>query len=197
MQKITKFNVGGVSYTTTVDTLKQDPEGLLFRMVDGKIPTMEYDAGIFIDRDGKLFRHILDYLRNVTTWTPPKNVDTDALIREVDFFLLSGMKKILEPKTSDEADKEESIVMRKQHPILTMKLITDRIDGDWIHSVRRDNVMEKYTQFCDVDEGTYTEATGAIRDNMTELFKIGYRLKATVPLDKDYDGITYIFESKD
>lgn len=208
MAGMIKFNVGGISYTTTMDTIKQDPGGLLVRMMEGGVPTIKYHKGIFIDRDGKLFRHILDYLRNVTTWSPPKNVETDALIREADFFLLFGMKKILEMKSREKSanevdiggtdkegtDKEELVNLRKQYPILIMN---SSYTGEYSVSVSNDDVMKKYGNFRRVHHATSQQSNNALYNNMTEAFKIGYRLKAIVPEDVSNNFITYVYESKD
>ena len=59
------------------------------------------DESIFIDRNGKLFAHILEYLRTGSVQT---NVKNDELLRqnlviESDFFRLSKLKDLLAKPT--------------------------------------------------------------------------------------------------
>lgn len=199
--KIIEFNVGGVPYTTTMDTLKQDEDGLLFKLASGKIGITMINNAIFIDRDGKLFRHVIDYLRNTTTWTIPKKVDTEALIREADFFGLVGMKRILEHKEEsiDEANDSEWVELRKKHPMVSMRLmqyVDDRKYSYYVY-VPGDGPGD-YNQFKDSKTPeSYEEAMDIITYNLNEFFKIGYRLKAIQPATKDHEYISYIFETKD
>jgi hypothetical protein len=64
------LNVGGKLFTTTKKTLTQklygnQPRHKLQAMVEGRGSVVrDIDGNIFLDRNGKLFRHILDYLRN-------------------------------------------------------------------------------------------------------------------------------------
>ena len=53
-----KLNVGGKFYTTTLDTLRRDPDSLLCAMFSGKfrLKMDEEDGAYFIDRDAELFR---------------------------------------------------------------------------------------------------------------------------------------------
>ena len=59
-----KLNVGGKIYKTTLDTLKKDPDSMLCAMFSGRfeLKADEDDGAYFIDRDGKLFRWVLNQL---------------------------------------------------------------------------------------------------------------------------------------
>ena len=64
---IVKLNVGGQHFTTSVQTLKKDPNSMLAAMFSGKFEMKpSEDGSFFIDRDGTYFRFILNYLRNGT-----------------------------------------------------------------------------------------------------------------------------------
>ena len=54
-----KLNVGGKFYTTTLDTLRRDPDSLLCAMFSGKfrLKMDEEDGAYCIDRDAELFRY--------------------------------------------------------------------------------------------------------------------------------------------
>lgn len=54
------LNVGGTKYTTTVDTFAREPDSQLSHLVG----SARYDTEVFIDRDGAVFAHILNYLRD-------------------------------------------------------------------------------------------------------------------------------------
>ena len=55
-----KLNVGGKIYSTTLSTLRKDPDSMLCAMFSGRHelkPDAE-DGAYFIDRKGKLFRYV-------------------------------------------------------------------------------------------------------------------------------------------
>ncbi|XP_076851094.1 BTB/POZ domain-containing protein KCTD21-like [Brachyhypopomus gauderio] len=80
-------NVGGEVYTTTVDTLTRCQDSMLGAMFTGKIPLLRDKHGnVFIDRDGKVFRYILNYLRGNSLDLPWDYSELDLLRREADFF---------------------------------------------------------------------------------------------------------------
>jgi len=81
------LNVGGVVYTTTLDTLTRWPDSMLGAMFTGQIPVLRDSRGnVFIDRDGKAFRHILNYLRSSSLDLPDGFSELALLRREADFF---------------------------------------------------------------------------------------------------------------
>ena len=53
-----RLDVGGKIYKTTLDTLRKDPDSMLYAMFSGRfeLKADERDGTYFIDRDGKLFR---------------------------------------------------------------------------------------------------------------------------------------------
>jgi len=60
-----KLDVGGIHYSSTFESLTTIPDSLLAKIVRGEVPTERDQHGrIFIDRDGKHFRHILNFLRD-------------------------------------------------------------------------------------------------------------------------------------
>lgn len=64
-QEVVTLNVGGELYTTSVATLTKYPDSMLGVMFNGKFPTTTKDkqGNCFIDRDGEMFKYILNYLR--------------------------------------------------------------------------------------------------------------------------------------
>ena len=87
LQDPISLNVGGEIYTTTLDTLTRCRDSMLGAMFTGQIPALRDKHGnIFIDRDGKLFRHILNYLRSSSLDLPVEFSELTLLRREADFF---------------------------------------------------------------------------------------------------------------
>ncbi len=91
--EIVELNVGGSLYTTTRTTLTSCPNSMLARMLDGPIPVAcDQQGRVFIDRDGLLFRHILNFLRNKQLSLPDSFTDYVQLHSEADFY---GIEEIL------------------------------------------------------------------------------------------------------
>ena len=64
LSPIVNLNVVGRCFTTSLQTLTKDPDSMLTAMFSGKFEVKpSEDGAFFIDRDGKHFRFILNYLR--------------------------------------------------------------------------------------------------------------------------------------
>ena len=84
--RVVTLSVGGVEYQTTVLTLLRCPESLLANTETGTWPVDERRR-IFIDRDGELFAHILNFLRNNELLVPLDDpVLVTKLLREAQYF---------------------------------------------------------------------------------------------------------------
>ncbi|CAE7261993.1 KCTD16 [Symbiodinium necroappetens] len=90
---VVKLNVGGRHYVAAASTLTSQG-GMLAAMLQGPFSSSELvDDAFFIDRDGEMFRYIMEYLRCGTVevpWTMPKGI-LKQLEREADFFALPGL----------------------------------------------------------------------------------------------------------
>lgn len=96
--EILELNVGGVSYTTTLNTLRKEADSLLSQMFSnsGKTPILRDSKGkFFLDRDGVLFRYILDYLRNQKLILPENFHEKDRLKTEAEYFRLPNLVRNL------------------------------------------------------------------------------------------------------
>lgn len=94
--QIIDLNVGGNYYTTTLSTLMFDPDSLLATMFSGNNRVAKDSRGrYFIDRDGDLFRYILDYLRNSYLTLPKDFNETERLLVEAEYFKLNGLIRCL------------------------------------------------------------------------------------------------------
>lgn len=92
MAEILTLNVGGSLYTTTLSTLTRYPDSMLGAMFSGKHPNSTDENGhIFIDRDGALFRIILNFLRSSKLNLPKNFPDLEQLQDEVDFYQIQPL----------------------------------------------------------------------------------------------------------
>jgi len=94
---IVELNVGGVFYSTSVATLTSEPGSKLAKMFDPsqlkneELSLKDSKGKHFIDRDGVLFRYILDYLRNKKLVLPENFQETKRLVIEADFYELPSL----------------------------------------------------------------------------------------------------------
>ena len=95
-----KLDIGGHNYTTSITTLRGDPDSMLAAMFSGRHELKkEPDGSYFIDRDGIHFRHILNFLRDgqVEAETLPKDpITLKELLREAKYYQLANMVVYLE-----------------------------------------------------------------------------------------------------
>lgn len=113
---LVQLNVGGRTYTTSITTLRRHPDSLLGRMFSGRYATSDSSAQaspksdedgdqdkketqllptdeegrVFIDRNGELFDHVLDYLREgPERWSIPADETlAHRLAQEFEFYQL-------------------------------------------------------------------------------------------------------------
>ena len=93
---VIELNVGGVFYTTSLSTLVKEEESLLGQMFTGRSsnPVIRDSKGkYFIDRDGVLFRYILDFLRNQKLVLPENFQEKRRLQQEAEYFNLSSLSE--------------------------------------------------------------------------------------------------------
>ncbi|CAE7468480.1 kctd6 [Symbiodinium sp. CCMP2592] len=90
--QLVHLNVGGRKLMTTLATLQMDSDSMLGLMFSGKLPVLrDADGCFFIDRDGRQFHHILNYLRDGTLPIGLSRVDRLELLREADFYGLKAL----------------------------------------------------------------------------------------------------------
>ena len=103
------LNVGGVLYTTTTFTLQKYPDSMLGALMSGKIPTtLDSQGHVFIDRDGNMFRHILNFLRTSALCIPSDFAEMDLLHAEADFFQIEPLVNLLNQHKEEQSSKGTS-----------------------------------------------------------------------------------------
>lgn len=101
--EIIELNVGGQVYITRYSTLISVPDSLLWEMFSQKSTkslARDTKGRFFVDRDGFLFRYILDYMRDQQLVLPDHFPERGRLQREAEFFILPELVKLLAPKLS-------------------------------------------------------------------------------------------------
>ncbi|XP_042326970.1 BTB/POZ domain-containing protein KCTD11 [Sceloporus undulatus] len=90
------LNVGGKLYSTTLETLTRFPDSMLGAMFRGPQPALTDNCGnYFIDRDGKTFRHILNFLRFGHLDLPEGYSELSLLRAEADFYQIRPLLEAL------------------------------------------------------------------------------------------------------
>lgn len=80
------IEVGGIIYTTTIDTLRRSPT------LDAILLDEPSEIPVFIDRDGFAFQYVLNFLRNGSVYINPEDrVYIEFLMGEAAYF---GLKKM-------------------------------------------------------------------------------------------------------
>lgn len=97
--KIVTLNIGGKKYTTTIATLSKNPHSMLGAMFSGRFAlTTDHKNHYFIDRDGKHFRRILNFLRDGFIAVPEDECTRVELLIEAQYYQLSGLIDLLTPE---------------------------------------------------------------------------------------------------
>ncbi|XP_075853946.1 BTB/POZ domain-containing protein KCTD8 [Microcebus murinus] len=106
--EVVELNVGGQVYVTRHATLLSVPGSTLACMFApaggarggggrrGELPR-DSRARFFIDRDGFLFRYVLDFLRDRRLALPERFPERERLLREAEYFQLAELVQLLAP----------------------------------------------------------------------------------------------------
>lgn len=98
------IDVGGHMYTSSLATLTKFPESRIGRLFDGTEPIVldSLKQHYFIDRDGHMFRYILNFLRTSKLLIPDDFKDYSLLYEEARYFQLHPMLSELERWRQDQ-----------------------------------------------------------------------------------------------
>ena len=97
-----KINVGGTIFSTLRSTLTKEPDSMLARMIDTKVPTeTDSDGNIFIDRNGDIFKVILDFLRTGNLRIDSAGCSEEEIETEAEYFMLESLLQAIRVGRSD------------------------------------------------------------------------------------------------
>ncbi|XP_010243737.1 PREDICTED: FH protein interacting protein FIP2 isoform X2 [Nelumbo nucifera] len=108
---LVRLNIGGKKFCTTIDTLTQrEPDSMLAAMFSGRHTLCQEKGFVFVDRDGKHFRHILNWLRDGVVPTL-EDSQYPELLREAEYYqllgLVDGINAVLNRRKDDDDLKTE------------------------------------------------------------------------------------------
>mmetsp|Transcript_70794 Transcript_70794/g.156182 ORF Transcript_70794/g.156182 Transcript_70794/m.156182 type:complete len:243 (-) Transcript_70794:24-752(-) len=90
------LNVGGECYWTLRKTLEQYTSSVLAKMLSGEFPSSwDQNSRLCIDRDGRLFRHVLNYLRDERLPLGLSRADRTLLLQEAKYYGLDELHESL------------------------------------------------------------------------------------------------------
>lgn len=95
--QIVQLEVRGTPYEVSRTLLEADPNTMLARLVSERLEEDPKQV-IFIDRDGDLFRYVLDYMRDKEVHLPP-GVSKAAVMKELDYFGFQNVTNVHGYKT--------------------------------------------------------------------------------------------------
>ncbi|ROL42343.1 BTB/POZ domain-containing protein KCTD1 [Anabarilius grahami] len=104
------IDVGGHMYTSSLATLTKYPESRIGRLFDGTEPIVldSLKQHYFIDRDGHMFRYILNFLRTSKLLIPDDFKDYSLLYEEARYFQLQPLQAEMERWRSEQDSRYTS-----------------------------------------------------------------------------------------
>ncbi|KJE90488.1 potassium channel tetramerisation domain-containing protein [Capsaspora owczarzaki ATCC 30864] len=91
------LNVGGTFYMTSVDTLFKRGENMLSAMFSGRIAAEpDPDGWYVIDRDGRHFHYILNFLRDGRVNLPESKRERADIAAEASFYLIEDLVRYIQ-----------------------------------------------------------------------------------------------------
>ncbi|KAM5238853.1 BTB/POZ domain-containing adapter for CUL3-mediated RhoA degradation protein 3 [Ctenodactylus gundi] len=160
--KYVKLNVGGALYYTTMQTLtKQDT--MLKAMFSGRMEVLTDSEGwILIDRCGKHFGTILNYLRDGAVPLPESRREIEELLAEAKYYLVQGLveecqvalqqnKDTYEPfckvPVITSSKEEQKLIATSNKP--AVKLLYNRSNNKYSYTSNSDDNMLKNIELFD------------------------------------------------
>lgn len=109
--EVLELNVGGQVYYTRRATLAESASPMLGRLFSSSSTSNDLARDprgrYFIDRDGFLFRYVLDFLRDRQVVLPDHFPERRRLRKEAEFFQLPELAALLGPAPGEEEEYEE------------------------------------------------------------------------------------------
>jgi len=183
-----KLNVGGSLHYTTIGTLTKH-DNMLRAMFSGRMEVLtDADGWILIDRNGKHFGAILNFLRDGSIPLPEQKRDLAELLAESKYFCIEELSQACESNMSKLGDNDNDVL-----PICRVPLITSQKEEQALISTNSTKPIVKLLINRHNNKYSYT---GASDDNILkniELFdKLSLRFSNRVLFIKDVIGSSEI-----
>jgi len=160
--KFVKLNVGGSLFYTTLGTLTNRHDSLLRAMFSRRMDVRtDSDGWVLIDRSGKHFGKILNYLRDGIIPLPDNKIDLKDLLEEAKYYCLPELSMEIEEELKKHGDdlvprcrvtlvtsqKEERMLIAKtEKPVI--KLICSRYNNKYSYTSQSiDNILKNVELF--------------------------------------------------
>lgn len=166
--EVVELNVGGQVYVTRLSTLVSVPDTTLHAMF-ARRPLRELPRDsrgrFFIDRDGFLFRYVLDFLRDRQLVLPEHFPEKERLQREAEHFQLGELLRQLAPRVAKQGS----------------------LNDEGCQSDIEDSSQSSDLARANVNSNTGANTT-AITDKKSGFITVGYRGSYTMVRDNQADA---------
>jgi len=142
MNSTVKLNVGGEIFTTSMNTLTSTMEANYLSNLVSSHFSKDVDTNgiIFIDRDPKLFKYILHYLRNSKLSSSVQDCELEDLLDEAKFFSITELIELLANKLAKKQLPKYIILTDNDVNIKNFRLSLDHQQGDILHIFYQDDL---------------------------------------------------------
>uniref|UniRef100_A0A8D0BZM0 BTB/POZ domain-containing adapter for CUL3-mediated RhoA degradation protein 2 n=1 Tax=Salvator merianae TaxID=96440 RepID=A0A8D0BZM0_SALMN len=160
--KYVRLNVGGSLYYTTVQALTRH-DTMLKAMFSGRMEVLSDKEGwILIDRCGKHFGTILNYLRDNTVALPKNRQEIKELMAEAKYYLIQDLVDLCQAALQDKKDsykpicnipvitspkEEERLIESAMKPVV--KLLYNRSNNKYSYTSNSDDNLLKNIELFD------------------------------------------------
>jgi len=161
--KYVKLNVGGALFYTTLGTLTKRADSMLRAMFSGRMDVLtDSDGWVLIDRCGKHFGTILNYLRDGTIHMPDSKTELKELLTECKFYCLEELSAEVEEELKKKGDEleprcritlvtsqkeEKMLVTNSEKPVI--KLVCSRYNNKYSYTSQSDDNILKNVELFD------------------------------------------------
>ncbi|KAL0176327.1 hypothetical protein M9458_028657, partial [Cirrhinus mrigala] len=166
--EVVELNVGGQVYVTKRSTLVSVPDTTLHTMFTRCSPhelPRDSRGRFFIDRDGFLFRYVLDFLRDRQLVLPEHFPERERLQREAEHFQLGELLRLLGPRVAKQGSlNDEGCQSDIEESSQSSELVT-RTGNCAANYATPSSALDKRSGFITIGyRGSYT----MVRDNQAD-----------------------------
>uniref|UniRef100_A0A8C1I8L8 Potassium channel tetramerization domain containing 8 n=1 Tax=Cyprinus carpio TaxID=7962 RepID=A0A8C1I8L8_CYPCA len=166
--EVMELNVGGQVYVTKRSTLVSIPDTTLHTMFTRCSPQelpRDSRGRFFIDRDGFLFRYVLDFLRDRQLVLPEHFPERERLQREAEHFQLGELLRLLGPRVAKQGSlNDEGCQSDIEESSQSSELVT-RTGNCATNYATSSSTLDRRSGFITIGyRGSYT----MVRDNQAD-----------------------------